>query len=218
MNKAIIFDMDGVIIDSEIMFLNSVNRYLHSIGILENISKEFFQSLIGREDYEISRLIKEEYKLNQTVQMIYEGMNYYYDLEMNSVGVFSEIKGLSEFLEKVHNDGYHLAIASSSPYKWIYKVIDDLKIREYFKVICSGEEVTKSKPDPEIYNQASKKLNIKAENCYVIEDSYNGILSAKNANMFVYGFKMSEVIQDTSLANVEVYSFSEIYENLKSPL
>lgn len=101
-----------------------------------------------------------------------------------------------ELIKLLHSKNIPLAIASSSELKVISVVVDKLGIRNYIKVICSAEHEQFGKPNPAVYLTTAKKLGIKPENCLVFEDSPNGVLAAKAANMKCIAIPSMQVKKD----------------------
>lgn len=218
MNKAFIFDMDGVLLDSELIYYNSLNSYIKDLGVRDNLSYDDFSTYTGMKLDEISRNLKKRYKINKDILEISNEQNYYYDIELGKIEKLESMLGLKEFLDYLRIKGYKIALASSSDKAWVDRVLDELEVRKYFDVIVDGLQVANSKPKPDIFLFAANQLNVDAEQCYIIEDSVNGIQAGKNAGMFVFGYKGSQIIQNTSFADAEVNSFEEIIRFMESKL
>jgi len=187
MIKAIIFDMDGVIIDSEKIWHTCEKKYLKKF--IPSISKEFQTEIIGRSIFGIYDLmcnffpkemknVSREYFLKEYekfgVKNIYQKTNL--------------ITGIKELLEKLQKKK-RLALASSSPLLWINTTLNRHNLHDFFPIITSGCAVKKAKPNPEIFLTTAKKLKVEPKKCLVIEDSKNGVLAGKSAGMTVFGFR-----------------------------
>ena len=205
--KGIIFDFDGVITDSEVLYVDSVVAYLKGIGIDTVFSD--VQHVIGQNMNDIAACLIEQFHLNLSIpEVIEDSMNVYqktFDYRR-----FMPMDGLIEFLERCREKGIRMMIASSSDYDYLYSIMDHLQIRNYFEYVLSGADLHHSKPDPEIYNLAAEKMKISKDELLIIEDSVNGIKAGKASGIFTVGFKGSVIQQDTSQADKEVYSFKEI--------
>ncbi len=207
MKKGIIFDFDGVITDSEPPYIEALIKYLHGYGI--DAAFEELQYLIGKNVDTIAMEVIEKYGLQTTIERFNaESMRIYE--EDNDIRKFRPMNGLYEFLDKCKEKGIRMCIASSSELNYLYTIMDSLKIRDYFEYVISGHGLPRSKPDPLIYDLAAEKMKLDKKNMMIIEDSYNGIRAGKASGIFTVGFKASRVIQDTSMADKEVYSFQEI--------
>ncbi len=186
MLKAVIFDMDGVLIDSEPFHLTVNEKIFADLGI--NLGEEEYLSFIGTTHKDMWSTIKERYNLPQSVpelvnMQVSGNINYIKNEEIE------EIKGISGLLSKIASENIKIGIASSSPTKVIELAINKLGISDYFSAIVGGEEIDRGKPSPDIFLKAAKRLNTEPSECIVIEDSKNGVLAAKAAGMKCIGFE-----------------------------
>jgi len=208
MIKGIIFDCDGVILDSEPLFMKAAADQMDSYGVV------FDQEKIG----DCTGITAESFcekclKAYPEISCSMEDMLQDFFLYSNRLLMSDELQpmpGFVSFAKRMNEKGIRLAVASSSPADYILHKLNLFKVRPYFDVIVSADDITHSKPDPEIYLKAIHRLGIEKEELIAIEDAPNGIKAAKAAGLYTIGFKGSEIIQDTSLADMEVYSYSEI--------
>ena len=210
MLKAVIFDMDGVIIDSEPTHMKLENETYKKLGI--EVSEEEHLSFVGSTSHYMWGALKNKYKLNQTLKELieYEESKYFEHLNSDQCEI-TLIEGVKELIKDLHENGVILAIASSSPLNVIEAVVKRFQIEEYFEVFVTGDYVKKSKPEPDIFLYASEKLGVSPEDCLVIEDSHNGVRAAKKAGMKCVGINSDpEGRQDISIANLVINSFKEI--------
>lgn len=178
--NAVVFDMDGLMFDSERLVQYSwnkagylmINRNLgeeiyNTLGFNKEKRREYFKQLLGeRFDFETFQILSSY---------------FYYDyLHKNGIPMK---KGLKELLQYLKDHNYKIAIATSSSYKNTIKHLIETNIREYFDIIITGDQVTKAKPDPEIYLTACLKLGVDPQDAYALEDSYHGIKAAYLAGM-----------------------------------
>jgi sugar-phosphatase len=98
------------------------------------------------------------------------------------------INGVKEFIEKLKEKDFKIGLATNSPTRIISTVLQKLNLAYLFDIVCSAESENNGKPDPAIYFTTARKLNIETNNCIAIEDSYSGMLAAKNAGMKVIAF------------------------------
>ncbi len=179
-NKAVIFDMDGVVFDSERAvykgwkelaekygFENLDIPYMRCIGVNAASSKQIFLDYYG-EDFPYDRYKDEQSK------------NYH---EKYDGGRLPLKKGVRELLQRFKNNNYKTAIASSTRTALVVRQIQDAGLAEYFDVIVGGDMVLRSKPEPDIFLLACDELKCTPSEAYVIEDSYNGIRAAYAAKM-----------------------------------
>jgi beta-phosphoglucomutase len=215
MLRAVIFDFDGVIADSEMMHLAAFNKALESHGI--QLSKqEYFKEYLGLTDRDLIKSLVEEGRLRiEEVQV--DG------IAREKTKIFEElartapvIDGVREFLELLTQNGLAAAICSGALLAEIELILDRAKLRGYFEVIVSAEQVKKGKPAPDGFLLTLKKLNehsetaIKASDCAVVEDSHWGLAAAKAAGMHAVAVTNSYEAEELSLADVVVDNLSEL--------
>lgn len=181
MIEAIIFDMDGVLADSEPIYHLSINQVLESHGL--RLSEEANKAILGTTVQHTWSWLKHRYSLDGDIsQWIKE-----YDavilrnLRENVVAA----PGLYKFLDHLVIGGYLIGLASSSQSNWVDTVLSTLGIKDRFQVILSGDMVTNGKPAPEIFLRTAKGLGVNPSQCLVLEDSPHGIKGAKAAGMTV---------------------------------
>ena len=185
MLEAVLFDMDGVIIDTEPFFLRSESMLLKEFGVDTELEYHFrYQGTTHEYMWET---MKNEFNLDAPVGELVERANVIRNRLMEEDGL-QPIPGVIPFIARLHEAGVPLAIASSSPLTDIHKAVKALDIEKYFSYFVSGESVAHSKPAPDIFLDAAENLNAKPENCVVIEDSKNGVASAHAAGCKCIGF------------------------------
>lgn len=209
--QAFIFDMDGVIIDSEPIHNKVIAEKLSKHNI--NVANINFDKLIGMASSEVFSYFIKTYNLPYTAEQMtkdhmIEFKNYIKAHHLRP------IEGIIPLLDELTKRQIPLAIASSSPLNIIQFVVKCFNIEHYFQILISGEDLPQSKPAPDIYLKTAKQLNIPPKACVVLEDSTNGTIAAKKADMFCIGFKnLNSGNQDLSLADLIVNKISEINLN-----
>lgn len=211
MFKALIFDMDGVLIDSEPLHKKIEQDILLELGVNLPLDEHFKFASMGLEFWNI---MEERFGFNRktTADELHKEKATRYLAALTSKPILP-IDGLEELLSAATNKGMVLAVASSSSVININLVLNAIGLKHYFKLIVSGEQVPLNKPNPDIYNKTAELLNLDPAECMVVEDSANGVRSAKDAGMYCVGFQnLSSGNQDLSPANVIVDSLKEIIE------
>lgn len=208
--KAVIFDMDGVLLDSEQIFVDSLTQFLMDQGVQSGLRQKCLAELTGMKMDAISRIVKENFGLELTPENISREIDRYFDMEVDRRGKLVAFNGLTAFLSRIKEQDLAIALATSSDFGWVDRVLTDLNVQSCFDTIVTGDQVTISKPEPDIFLLAAERLGVPAEDCVVIEDSVNGIKAAKRAGMCVVAFKGSEIVQDTSEADAEVDSYAAL--------
>lgn len=207
--KAVIFDMDGVIIDSEPIHSRvKMDTFAH-FGL--PFAEADLIHYMGR----TSRVIFGETlaKHGRTDVTAAEMAAYKHDhyLEVLESGEIEPVPGCVEFIRKLHAAGLPLALATSSNVRAMNAVLDNFGIRKYFTSILSGGELPESKPHPAIYLISAQRLGVKPEDCMVVEDTTNGIKAAKAAGMYCVAYRNpNSGDQDLTLADEIVDSFEDI--------
>lgn len=176
--KAVIFDLDGVIIDSEPLQKEAFDLTMRPFHI--SFSNREFSTLIGIRSLDNFRNIVKQSGLSADAGELTrtKSMNYRKILKKKVRPMPGAIP-LIHYLKKK----YILAVASGSDRADVELPLKLLGIRKYFKVLVAGDEVKKGKPNPEIFLKTAKQLKVKPEECLVIEDSENGVKAAKKAGM-----------------------------------
>ncbi|NLI61049.1 MAG: HAD family phosphatase [Clostridiales bacterium] len=212
MIKAFIFDMDGVIIDSEPLHIESDKMVGREFGI-ELTDEELLQYVGMNDEWLWSKLAK-KYKINTAIDEILE-MQYLNKIKLLETGKFQKIKGVDELISDLRVKGIKTALASSSAVRFIQSVLDKLELTDSFEVTVSGEDVENGKPAPDIFLRAAELLNVSPKECVVLEDAMHGINGAKKAGMKCIGFKNpNSGNQDLSNADKIVYTLEGLdYEN-----
>ena len=208
MIKGIIFDCDGVLLDSEPLFTIAVENLARDKGVpVDMTTLPDCNGITGRQFCKI--LLSQYPEVSDEPEAFIKEYYEYCDALLMS-DELQPMKGIVEFARKQHAQGKKLAIASSSPEYYVRHKIALFGIEDCFDFIVSANDVTKSKPDPQVYLIACEKMKEKKEDLIVIEDAPNGIKAGKAAGLYVVGFKGSKLLQDTSLADEEVYEFADI--------
>lgn len=211
--KAVIFDMDGVIIDSEFIYLQYDFEFAKSKNPEVRIEELF--GMVGATKQDAWEVMERAVHNGQTWQEIRQDFKKF-DIyqKMDYRAIFRPM--IKTLLETLKKEGYKLALASSTHMEIIMRVVTENGIKDYFDVIVSGEQFVKSKPDPEIYRYTAGKLGVKEEECFVLEDSTIGITAASRAGMKVCALIDDRFGFDRSLADYEVENVEDILTILKS--
>lgn len=181
MIEAIIFDMDGTLVDTE-PFNTEIEKRQFRINDL-HISEEEHQQYLGIASDAMWRVIAERHQLQTPVSEIIEQNHKESFRYLSEVDHIPVMPGLVELLEKLQAGKHPMAVASSSTPEIIDLVLNRTNLRKYFQVVVSAQETGKSKPEPDVFFLAAEKLGVEPANCLVVEDSPNGIKAALAAGM-----------------------------------
>lgn len=207
--KAVIFDMDGVLIDSEALHHKALNSTMAVWHI--TIYDEEYDGYVGSKTIDMCRKLVTRYHLPVTPEQLAAQKTRKLLEEMKGNGHLQSIRGVAEFIADLYRHGVLLAVASSSYLEVIDTVLAELGLRNYFRAVVSGDQVSKGKPDPEIFLEACARLGVPPAECAVVEDSANGVRAAKAAGMFCIGFvNPGSGEQDLSPADMVVDDFAAV--------
>lgn len=177
--KGIIFDMDGLMVDTERLYFEAERGIAKKFG--KTVEDETLWKMMGRSPLEAVRIYIDDLDLSITPEELLEirdtvmTQKYQEDLE--------PMTGLFEIINQFHGNK-KLAISTGSPKKYMDIVLDTLNIRKYFTVLQTSDTIKKGKPDPEIYLKTIEKLALQPAKCIVLEDSRNGALAGKEAGCY----------------------------------
>ncbi len=206
--KAFIFDMDGVILDSEPIHFDVDFMTLEHFGV--NINREELEKYVGMTNPEMWGFIKKDYNIPQTVAEIIE-YQLKHKIEVLKKSNIQPIEGIMDLINELQMHRIPIAIASSSPRVFIEAVLEKFRIIDHFVCVVSGEEVNKGKPAPDVYMEAARLLGVEPRECVVIEDSKHGVMAAKAAGMKCIGYiNLNSGNQNLSQADIIVRTIHEI--------
>ncbi|MDI6780578.1 MAG: HAD family phosphatase [bacterium] len=208
MIKAIIFDMDGLMVDTEYLYSIALQKIAQKRG--KDFTLTLKKAMIGRQGTSSMDIFKERLGLEETAEeLLTERECIYGDLLHEAELV--PMPGLLELLLLADDMAIPVAIASSSQERWIGIVLNKLGINNRFKAIVSGYEVKNSKPYPDIYLLAAERLGIQSQYCLALEDTPVGIEAAKRAGMISVAVpnKYSNGL-DFSMADMVIISLKDV--------
>jgi beta-phosphoglucomutase len=207
--KCVIFDMDGVIIDSEEIHKKAYYETFNTLNI--EVSDTLYKSFTGSSTINAFQRLVAHFNLkNDPKELVLDKRKRYVNFFEKDPNLHL-VAGVEEIIKYFYNKGIILILASSSAMINIDRVFNRFNLNTYFAAKISGADLKESKPNPEIFNKAAILENISKENCVVIEDSDNGITAANDANIFVFGYanKLSEG-QTLENADFVINHFSEL--------
>lgn len=184
MIKAVIFDMDGLMIDSERVTFEGYQHVLAKENL--TMSEEKYKTLLGKPVKAVHDLFKEDYGPQYDVDQIIKDVHAYIAKRFETEGVPLK-PGLVELLKYLKENNYKTIIATSSHRNRVDLIVKQAQIDQYFDDSICGDEVTKGKPNPEVFLKACQKLQVAPQDALVLEDSESGINAAYNADIKVIG-------------------------------
>jgi sugar-phosphatase len=206
--KAVIFDMDGVIIDSEPLWRRAMIRSFVEIGI--PFTDEHCRVTTGLRFKEVADFWFKKHHISHI------GIDAFDELVISRLCLLIEqegtlMPGVLESLIFFKKKGLKIGIGTSSNNRIMNTVVDVLKIRTYFDALCSTEHLAYGKPHPEVYLTCANELNTSAPQCLVIEDSVNGIIAGKAAQMKVVAIP-EEINRHNAKFTIADYKANSLFE------
>ena len=207
--KAVLFDMDGVIVDTEPLHRKAYFQMFSDFEI--EVSDDLYTSFTGASTKRVCNTLIEKYNLNANhEELSIIKRKYFKDYFYNDAD-FNLIAGVKDIIEHYFENNIKLVLASSASMTTINMVFEKFDLEKYFIGKISGADLKESKPHPEIFILASEISKESKENCMVIEDSTNGILAAHSAGIFCTAYQSEHSTNQVyDKANLLISDFSEI--------
>ncbi|EGV45058.1 HAD family phosphatase [Bizionia argentinensis JUB59] len=218
MLKAVLFDMDGVIVDTEPLHYKAYYGMFNALNL--DVSEQHYQSFTGQSTINVCRQLCSHFELkNAPEELVQIKRNIFKGLFVSDESL-KLIDGVLELIQDYHKNNVTLILASSASMQTIESVFNRFELDQYFKAKLSGADLKASKPHPEIFLKAAETSGYKKEHCLVIEDSTNGIKAAHAAGIFCVGYKsFHSKNQNYELANLVIDDFNSIsYQHAKNLL
>jgi HAD superfamily hydrolase (TIGR01509 family) len=196
---AVIFDMDGVLVDSEPVHVEATRLVLADHGVVYDEEDDFF----GFTDLEVFRILRQRHGLEADEGTLARA--WVSRVIALLPGRLVPATGVPEVLEELRGDGYRLALASGSAPAIIYATLRALSLEGMFEQVVSAGEVGRGKPAPDIFEETARRLGLAPAHCVVVEDSRNGVLAARAAGMACAAVPCASTVrQDLSAATVRL--------------
>jgi len=205
--KAVIFDMDGLLVRSEEAWIASEREFLarRGIHVAEALRREMAPLLAGRNQQEAAQFYKARFNLKDPLKAIKRERMELAKTHFEKVPL---CEGVMELLNALKGARLKLALASGSPKEFIRTILDRFDLWPYFQAVISGDQVPRSKPNPYIYHLAAKDLCVLPRYCLVFEDAPNGVEAAKAAGM------MCALIPNKLIHNPDAQKADFVFDSL----
>lgn len=207
--KAVLFDMDGVIVDTEPLHRKAYFKLFEDLGI--RVSEDVYTSFTGASTKKVCDTLIQRYNLTKSHEELAFIKRKYFKHYFDHDADFNLLPGVKSLIENLFQNRIKLVLASSASMVTIHMVFEKFNLGKYFVGKISGADLKESKPHPEIFLLAAKIANEPKMNCMVIEDSTNGILAAHAAGIFCTAYRSEHSVgQHYDQADLVISYFSEI--------
>lgn len=207
--KAVLFDMDGVIVDTEPLHRKAYFKTFDELEI--TVSEDLYTSFTGASTKRVCETLIQQYNLSHTYEAIADIKRAHFKDYFYNDDEFDLIPGVRKLIEHYHENGIKLVLASSATMTTINMVFEKFGLEKYFSGKISGADLKESKPHPEVFLLAAELAGEAPESCMVIEDSTNGILAAHRARIFCAAYRSPHSKnQDYTLADTVVMDYEEL--------
>ena len=209
MIKTVIFDMDGVIVDTEPVHRYAYFQHFDELEI--SVTDDLFATFTGNSTRNVFQKLKHAFGLDHDVEDLIQRKRNIFNDAFDTKKDLHLIEGVEDLIKDLYQNGVQLIVASSASKVTIERVFNRFKLHQYFSDIVSGEDFPKSKPHPAIFEYAASLAIGKKDECIVIEDSTNGVEASVAAGIFCIGYRsVNTKLQDLSKADRIINHFNEL--------
>ena len=179
--RAVIFDLDGVLVETHAFHFEAWKRWGEEVGLAHRITEEWFRSTFGRRNDTIIPTIwptpltpEEVERLSERKEALFREV---------ARGRIRPLPGARELVQALHRAGFRLAVGTSTPPENLEMILESIQLTPYFPVRVTSADVQRGKPDPEVFLRAAEQLRVPPERCVVIEDAHVGVEAARRGGM-----------------------------------
>jgi HAD superfamily hydrolase (TIGR01509 family) len=181
--RAVVFDLDGLMFDTEALFFRVSSEMLAARG--KAFTPEIMRAMIGRRAVDAGHVLKTMTGLGEPIEVLLADVRQRFYDQMDTA--VHPTAGLIALLDRLKHEGLPLAVATSSRHSYADRLLSQHRLSEWFQFVLAAEDVSRGKPDPEIYLKAIERFALPARSVLVLEDSPAGIEAGRDAGAFVVG-------------------------------
>jgi HAD superfamily hydrolase (TIGR01509 family) len=209
MVKTVIFDMDGVIVDTEPLHHFAYHKHFKHLNI--DVTPELYATFTGLSTKNTYQRLIDAFALEHEVHDLVRSKRDFFNEVFDTDEALDLLPGVFDLIKDLHSNGIQLVLASSASKETIKRVFDRFELHQYFTHTVSGEDFPQSKPHPAIFLRAAELAGTLVTECIVIEDSTNGIRASKAAGIFCVGYKSANTVpQSLGEADMVINHFDEL--------
>ena len=206
--EAVIFDMDGVLVDSEPHHIKIEKKLFQKFRL--PVTDEEHAGYMGAATYTMWEKVNLNHHAGLDVPEMVNLNHQECNNHFSSLDKIEPMAGLMDVLELLQKRNIPMTVASSSGFDTIEIILERTGIRKYFREVVSGSMIERSKPEPDIFLHAANLLKVNPENCLVVEDSSNGVRAAKAAGMFCVAYSGAVTSSQQPEADIQINHFEEL--------
>ena len=206
--QAVIFDLDGVLVDSSRFHFDAWKRLSQEVAAKQPVTEAWFRRTFGQRNEEILLSLFQRELTQEEVTAFADRKEVLFRQLAHSR--LKPLPGARKLVEGLYQAGFQLAVGTSTPPENLEMILGDLGLAQYFPVRITGTDVTHGKPDPEVFLQAAKRLQVLPRQCVVIEDAEAGIDAALRAGMRCIGVAASQSAECLKHSDWIVNSLEEV--------
>jgi beta-phosphoglucomutase len=207
MSKAVIFDMDGVICHTNPFHSQAFKIFFEKRNLFPT-EEEFMLHMYGKNNgYILSHFLNRKIAGEELAELEFEKESLFREIYQHHV---DPIPGFLDFFHALKNANLKTGVATSAPFANLELIAGRLDLFPYLESALASEQVSKHKPDPEVYLKTATNLSLHPSQCVVFEDSFSGVTAAKNANMKVVGVLSSHTIEELPICDLYIQDYRDL--------
>ena len=214
---AVIFDLDGVLVDSSEFHFEAWKAWAEEVGLADRVTRQWFRATFGRRNPDVFNTLYDTDPSEDEMRRQSDRKEQIF--RERASGRLEPLEGARELVASLHEAGVRLALGTSAPRENATMMIEELRLASFFDARVTGDDVTTGKPDPEVFLKAAERLDVPPQRCLVIEDAAAGVDAAHNAGMAAVavateptpGHRRADLVV-ASLAELDVATIADLIE------